>query len=86
MPKVIWKFPFGLTSDIAIEMPVGAEVVAVGQQGVRGCLWAICDPSAGIWMREFTMVGTGMAYDDDLVHVGTWFDDSYVWHLLEAPR
>lgn len=57
-PLSVWKFvinPFTRT-----EMPKGAEILYVGEQGTDVCVWALVDPSiAATDRRAIEAYGTG---------------------------
>jgi hypothetical protein len=33
--------------------------------------------------RRFVVVGTGSEIDDNMVYVGTMFEEPFVWHVME---
>lgn len=87
-PRTVWKFPTplyeirGPTNVIA--MPRGAEVLAVGTQGLELCLWARVDPTAPVENRLFAFVGTGHPAPHDGRYVGlVSFDGPLVIHVFE---
>lgn len=60
----IWKYPISLeilsqTSEIDLDMPIGARVISAQNQGNDLCLWAIVDPKAEKQVRRFCVYGTG---------------------------
>lgn len=55
--KTIWKYT--LQPDITLEMPVGAEVLSVREQGDEICMWALVEPDAEKEERRFMGFGTG---------------------------
>lgn len=57
MKHTIWKYV--LQPEISIEMPKGAQVLSVREQGDDICLWALVDPSAEMETRSFVGFGTG---------------------------
>lgn len=87
----IWKFTLdgGLKSDgsMILEMPAGAEVLAVQVQGETPCLWAKVDPNLAKEARKFFIVGTGKAFPEGAdEYIGTFQmrDGALVWHLFEG--
>lgn len=88
--KTIWKFPFGITDRQYIEMPMGAQILAVQVQGEQPCIWALVESGAQLEHRDFHVVETGRALPDydDLQYRGTlhMFGDR-VFHVFElVPR
>lgn len=82
MPRAVWKFeisrgPASVAPPIA--MPVGAEVLDVGQQGVSLYLWALtpyqvgADPTETTTYenRRFAYFATGESVPDGWTYVGT---------------
>ncbi|HDR9068177.1 TPA: hypothetical protein QDA90_003485 [Burkholderia vietnamiensis] len=55
--KTIWKYT--LQPDIILEMPAGAEVLSVREQGDEINMWALVDPNAEKEERRFMGFGTG---------------------------
>lgn len=97
MTTTIYKYPFDVTDDIEIPMPIGAEVLAVQVQvtprGEMPCIWARVDPSDETEVRHFRLVGTGHEVpefgDATLNYVGTFqmIGGAFVGHLFEVvPR
>lgn len=89
--KAVWKF--ALPGDLnEIEMPIGAEVLSVGQQHGKPCLWALCDmENKRKELRKFRTVGTGTGFDDTCRFVGRFtfkLDDMaetiLEWHVFEV--
>lgn len=60
--KTIWKFI--LAPDITLDLPRGAEILSVREQGGNICLWALVDPQADQTTRRFVVIGTGHAVPD----------------------
>jgi len=69
---VIWKFPLAVTDVQKIDMPAGAQVLAVQVQYGKICVWAVVDPHAAIVQRTFHVIETGNPIPD-----GSWAD----WYL-----
>jgi hypothetical protein len=67
--RTVWKFTLAIESTL--DMPTGAEVLTVREQGDAVCLWAMVDPSQPFEARRFVMVGTGHDVPDgDATFVG----------------
>jgi hypothetical protein len=80
--RKIYKY----TLDQPVRMPYGSTVVKVGIQNGQYCIWAIVDPfTSPVEHRRFVVVGTGHELDDNMVYVGTVFEDPFVWHIMELP-
>ena len=78
--KTIHKY----SCSASTEMPIGATILKVGVQDHGVYLWALVDTDAAYEIRCFIAVGTGDALDENRVHVGTVFEDSFVWHIMEV--
>jgi hypothetical protein len=84
--RAVWKYTLPMASDEAdILMPIGAEVLAVGNQGNNLCLWARVDPEAELETRRFRVRGTGLPGAEG-EHVGTvlLYNGALVLHVFEA--
>ena len=55
----IWKFDLRIDDLQIVEMPLGAQLLTVQEQGGWPRLWALCDESAPIRPRRIAMYGTG---------------------------
>lgn len=53
----IWKYV--LQPNIDIEMPVGAQILSVREQGNDICMWTLVSPDAPKEKRIFMVFGTG---------------------------
>lgn len=88
MTRAIWKFPFQVDDIIRIDMPYGAVVRAVQQQGDQSCIWAEVVPEKEPEPRYFRVFGTGhdmpREKDYSYEYVGTWQSGPFVWHLYEV--
>lgn len=92
----VWKFPATRDDDVedqfSIDMPRGAEILAVQMQHGKPCIWALCDTEAKKEPRNFVWVGTGHEYParfyQGLSYVGTiqQAGGNLVFHLFEETR
>lgn len=86
--SVIWKFPLPKTDMGVVNMPRGAQVLTVQEQGGWGVLWAICDLDAPPVPRTVCIVGTGTA--DPIpprdAYVGTFQSQWFVGHVFLGPE
>lgn len=82
--KTIWKYT--LQPECTLDMPKGADVLSVREQGEDICLWALVDPSAEKEQRQFVAFGTGHDVPDrNMKFIGTahLHDSSLVFHVFE---
>lgn len=56
---MIWKYNFEIKDVVTIEMPKGAEIVAVDTQFGKPTLWALVNPDAEAENRVLRIFGTG---------------------------
>lgn len=89
---VIWKFNLKITDRQTVEMPFGAEILSVQQQGSAGLqLWAIVDPDGAKEHRVIEIVGTGNPMQDVTkeglarLHLATVQTNGglLAWHVFE---
>ena len=87
MTKTIWKFLFETTDFFTLDLPVGAEILAVALQRGQPCIWVLCDPKAGKETRIFVVYGTGhpIYHCSDKKYIGTYqlSGNGLVFHLFE---
>lgn len=57
--RSIWKYELNVTDEQLIEIPTGAEILAVQVQHSVPCLWARVDPNATKVKRRILTHGTG---------------------------
>ena len=86
--KMIYKYKlnwYGLFNGITLDlwMPENAEILKVAFVNGEYMLWALVEPSDRDKYRTFTAVGTGQPIGDDMQHLETLFEGSYVWHIME---
>lgn len=73
--RAIWKFPLVVTDEQTVNLPKGAQALAVQVQHGQPCLWALVDPDAPIAAVGIRMHGTGHTIPDDLEgysYIGTF--------------
>lgn len=87
--KTVWKYEIHPDDDmIAIEMPVGAEVLSVQIQRGQPVLWALVDTDAIHRMHYFHIARTGYFITHPVErHLGTFQLDggAPVFHLFQLP-
>lgn len=85
--KIIWKFPLVNGDSQQIEMPQGAEILSVQQQGHQACLWAIVDDNAVLETRTIEVHGTGNPMPPiPRKYIGTFQQPPFVWHVFEIVK
>jgi hypothetical protein len=88
--KKIFKYDLRVTDVDHVKMPDGAQIIHVDWQGPniqQLQLWAVVDPDAPLFDREFRVIGTGHPIADlpDLQHIGTVVQPiGLVWHVFEV--
>jgi len=90
MRKTIWKYPFVVADTFSLTMPPGAEVVSVGVQYGKPCLWAIVDShQEDNEDRHFICHGTGQPVSSEAgKYIGMFMllEGQFVGHLFERKR
>ena len=90
----IYKYPFPIRDQVAIEMPEGAKVLRVGLQRViaanaaydQPVLWAQVNTAAPTRIYRFLLFGTGhLLPHEELEHVATFDQGPFVWHMFVDP-
>lgn len=81
--NTIYKYPIEIVSIQTLELPVGAVIVHAGldPQGTP-CLWAKVDNKAPVEPRHIIVAGTGHCLTEYLLHVGSFVQNDYVWHVF----
>lgn len=84
----IWKYPLQVVGEQVVTMPVGALVLCVQMQRNVPCLWALCDPNAGLTSdRTIQIIGTGHPIGSDPgIYIDTIQLDggALIFHVFEA--
>lgn len=86
--RSIWKFPLGVALDdkaAEVTMPEGAQIAHFGVVPGVGepTVWALVDSDNPPEVRRFQIFGTGHPLPRGARHVGTYFDEPFVWHVFE---
>ena len=84
----IWKYTLPLEPEFKFSMPIGAEILYVGEQRNVGCIWVAIDNEYVTQEdRSFRITGTGTKRPNpaDYTYLGTYILDNgmFVWHLHE---
>lgn len=86
--RVIWKYVLFDRGLNIVEMPANAEILHVGMQGGRPCVWAYVQSLNEPESRYLWVHGTGWDISDTPEvqrFLGTAHtDDSLVWHVFES--
>lgn len=84
---VIWKYELEITDVQSVQMPEGAKIISVANQGGVLCLWAMVDPMQATRKRAIVIIGTGnpirSAGKIKLKFIGTALIEQFVWHVFE---
>jgi hypothetical protein len=82
--KTAWKFI--LQPKTTVEIPDGAKILHVAQQGDHLCMWALVDPEQPKVKRYFSVYGTGFDMPDDpgeFIGTALMNGGSLVFHIFE---
>lgn len=86
----VHKFDIQLDRKFTLEMPKGAKIIAMGQQGTQPRVWVAVDRDAPLETRKFVCVGTGYPIGlplERVEHMGSIMTGStpnvLVHHLFE---
>ncbi len=89
----VYKYVIKPGDRATIEMPKGAQILSVHDQGTDIFVWALVDPEERqMEEREFLIVATGQDRDDikNAKFIGTvlfaQFNFSLVFHVFEEVR
>ena len=86
MNKKIYKYTLEVLDRQLIEMPVGARILSLQQQGSTVCIWAIVEEGQPIDKRVFYIFGTGHTLPDFINKsdfIGTVQTGPLVWHVFD---
>ena len=84
--RSVWKFPIAMTDVQSVDMPMGAEILAVQMQGEQCCLWALCEPDNAKRPRIILIHGTGHRVGDITRYIGSVqiYGGALVFHVFEG--
>lgn len=86
--REIWKFKVE-NEDCKIDMPVGADILSVAEQGGHMFIWAMVDKEAKRETRHFNVFGTGhiIKVNPLMYFIGTVFmKNGLVFHAFEIKK
>lgn len=87
--RTVWKYKIPLVDTVWLELPVGAKILKVAQQGEGVFLWALVDPEAPRDYVHLRVAGTGHEIaQDDAEHVDSFLMDGgrLVFHVFQIPK
>jgi hypothetical protein len=90
MSTAVWKFPINIVDDQQIEMPEHAQILHVGGQDGRLCLWVRVNPANAKVARRISVRGTGHTIEKGQLapangfYLGSAQVGPFVWHVFEA--
>lgn len=83
---IIYKYNIVVGDLISMYLDKGAKVVRFGKQKDTLCLWIKLDEQVDrkeCYLRYFTIVGTGQAFNEELTYIDSCEDGEFIWHLFE---
>ena len=81
--RTIHKYPITITDEFIVQMPRAHKVIHIGEQRTFPQMWVEVDSEAELEDMTFYVVGTGNSIPPLALHLGTWQDGRFVWHLYE---
>jgi hypothetical protein len=84
--RKVFKYELLIQDECNVFMPEGSEILHVGNQYEKMCVWALVDASRRDELRYFRIAGTGHALPDvDLKHLGSaqFAGGALVFHVFE---
>ena len=85
--NVIWKYPLKVTDEQTLDIPEGAEALAVQVQNGTPCLWVRVESTAPKTLRRIITHGTGHPVPKTTGrYIGTYQIDggALVFHVFDA--
>lgn len=81
--KTIWKYALETVGTQESMMPTGAQVLSVGLQHGKICVWVLIDDERPVQMVQFAIVGTGNhCWCSTWPFIGTVQQPPFVWHVF----
>lgn len=85
--NTVFKYEIPIDDEVSVMMPRWAQVLSVGNQGEKLCVWARVDTDDELTPRKFRVAGTGHPLDDErtLDFLGTvqFYGGALVFHVFE---
>lgn len=86
----VFKFPLPVVDLQYLDLPEGAEILAVQMQGNVVCLWALCEPEQKTAPRLIRIMGTGhkLGIHEHCRFISTFQMESraLVFHVFEVQN
>lgn len=93
MKQIIYKYPFQVTVEFALNLPKDAKILTVQVQGGIPCIWVLFtkQETQETENRFFRVIGTGYDIEykpNSLKYIGTFQleNGSFIGHLFEEFR
>jgi hypothetical protein len=64
-----------------VALPSAFLILHLDVQNGVPCLWVEVEDSTPRYNHTFTRYGTGWEIEGDEIHIGTYMDGPYVWHV-----
>jgi hypothetical protein len=82
--KTIWKFQIPIQDEFELYLPYIHRVLLTALQDEKPMMWVEVDTSSSKNIPfKFFVEGTGHEIEPSTVHVGSWIQPPFVWHLYE---
>ncbi len=84
MLTTIYKYPLDMITGVTqIELPMNYVVVYCHLDATKApCIWIKLDPEDGDKETvTFQIIGTGSFVTAPWIHVGSMYQDGYIWHV-----
>jgi hypothetical protein len=84
--RQVFKYELPIKDECDVFMPEGSEILHVGNQHEKMCVWALADASRRDELRYFRIAGTGRALPDvGLKYLGSaqFAGGALVFHVFE---
>jgi len=84
----VFKYPVPIADAFALELPEGAEVLAVQVQHGQPCIWALVNTRVRSAPRHFRLARTGQVVGEVTRHVGSFqtLGSAKMFHLFEVAN
>lgn len=81
----IYKYVLEITDEQELMVPIGAEVLSVGEQGGKLCMWFLVNPANSLYGKNVYIYGTGNPLPNIVNQqkfIGTVQIGPGVWHVF----
>lgn len=83
--RTVHKYELPIVDEFTLDLPSQHKVVLVDFQNARPMMWVEVDTDSPSRPVKFSVEGTGHQIDGGAVHVGSFIDGAFVWHVYEWP-